>query len=84
MSLMNRIKIDDFLSWTYPKQLDFITSLQDKRNKAIEKNKLKPLKKSKAKSTKIKDPIAAATKALSKIKLTPEMIASIKQSYGIT
>jgi len=85
MSLMERIKVRDFLSQTIEEKLIFIRTLQAKRINAIELSRLAPVRKSKkgAKIKKPKDPIEAALKALKKIKLTPSMINKIKESYGI-
>ena len=84
MPLMDRIKVNPFLSWTSLDKIVFIESLQLRRSNALEKARLEKTKartKSATKNLKKKgktvvDPKAAAIAALNK--LTPSQIEKMK------
>ena len=87
MSLMDRIKIKDFLSYTGAEKLCFITKLRMLRTNALEeaRNKKGKLTKSAKKNLrkrgkKVSDPKAAALRALAS--LSPKQLANIKEIFG--
>lgn len=88
MPLMERIYCKDFLQMSLREQTELVTSIRTKRlsalaaakvnSKRITKSAMKNITKNKGKAKgkkMLKDPAAAAKKALSK--LTPEQIAAI-------
>lgn len=85
MTLMERIKVKSFLSFSYSEKYNLIDSIRNKRFKSLKESKVKKIRKTKAK--KAKSPrarLSAEQKALRALeKLSPEQLANIEELMGV-